>query len=59
MKIYGFKPPKPRRNSTSIFEDEEHTKNTKNIQRSHEERKEHMKNAKNEGFLTNAVRDSL
>ena len=53
MKIYGFKPPKPRRNSTSIFEDEEHTKNTKNIQRSHEEHKEHMKNAKNEGFLTN------
>ena len=53
MKIYEFKPPKARRNSTTIFEDEEHTKYTKNIQRSHEEHKEHMKNAKNEGFLTN------
>jgi len=37
IKIYGFKSPKPRRTSTTIFKDEEHTKN---IQRIHEEREE-------------------
>ena len=37
MKVYGFKAPKSQRTSTTIFEDEEHTKN---IQRTHEEREE-------------------
>ena len=37
VKIYRFKPPKPRRTSTTIFEDKEHTKK---IQRKHEEREE-------------------
>ena len=30
VKIYGFKPPKPWRTSTTIFKDKEHRKNTKN-----------------------------
>ena len=34
VKIYGFKPPKPRRTSTTIFEDKEHMKK---IQRTQEE----------------------
>ena len=39
VKIYGFKLLKPR-TSTTIFEDEEHTNNMKNIQRTHDEREE-------------------
>ena len=37
VKVYGFKAPKSQRTSTTIFEDEEHTKN---IQKTHEEREE-------------------
>ena len=40
MKINGFKPLKPRRTSTTIFEDEEHTKNIQRTHEEHEEREE-------------------
>ena len=43
VKIYGFKPPKSRRTSTTIFIDEE---NIKNIQWTYKEREEHTKNTK-------------
>ena len=37
VKIYGFKPPKYRRTSTTIFEDKEHTKKIWRTYKEHEE----------------------
>ena len=35
VKVYGFKSPKPWRTSTTIFEDKQYSKNTKNIHPNH------------------------
>ena len=40
VKVYGFKAPKSQRTSTTIFEDEEHTKNIQRTHEEHEEREE-------------------